>query len=390
MAAPIPLLDGEVASPPPRDFAGCAAGSKPADAYDALLRRLKREAVAYSVQWELTHVCNLKCVMCYNEPLAEPELTTRECFDILSQLAEAGALRLTLTGGEILTRRDLFEVAAEARRLGFALDLKTNGTLITAAIADRIAGLVPVQVDISLLGAGNATFDAISGVRNTFDRVLRGVALLRERDVRVKLNTLLMGPNIAERAAMLDLASSLGAEYEQVFKISPTDTGRRKAADAQLSRAGMVAALTADATPFALALRGEDARTCSIGLSSCLISPYGVVYPCVELRIPAGDLRRERFASIWRDAPIFQELRARHTVARLPECRQCALLSYCEGRCAGLSWKETGDPYRGHTLACRHAQARFEQQHPGAAVPDTPFLAAQREEHQPRSKWEDE
>lgn len=378
MAAWIPLLDAHDAPPPLRDFAGCAADGGPVDAYDALLRRLKREAVPYAVQWELTHVCNLKCVMCYNEPLAEPELTTRECFDVLTQLAEAGALRLILTGGEILSRRDFFEIASEARRLGFALDLKTNGTLITAEVADRIAVLAPLQVDISLLGAGSETFDAISGVRHTFDRVLRGAGLLRERGVRVKLNTLLMRSNIAERTAMLDLARGLGVQYEQVLKISPSDAGRTKASEGQLSRAEMADALTEDAASFAPLRRSENTRTCSVGLSSCLISPYGVVYPCVELRIPAGDLRRERFASIWRNAPIFQELRAGHVVARLPECRECALLPYCEGRCAGLSWKETGDLYRGHTLACLHAQARYEQQHPGAPVPDTPFLAKQR------------
>ncbi len=100
----------EGAGVPDRDFAGCAPVDGPADAYEALLRRLKHEAVPFSVLWELTHTCNFRCVMCYNEPLAEPELTTAECFDVLEQLAEAGTLRLTLTGGEILTA-DFFDIA---------------------------------------------------------------------------------------------------------------------------------------------------------------------------------------------------------------------------------------------------------------------------------------
>ena len=68
-------------------------------------------------------------------------------------MAAAGTLRLTLTGGEILARRDFFAIAERARALGFALDLKTNGTLITPERADRLAALHPIQVDISLLGA---------------------------------------------------------------------------------------------------------------------------------------------------------------------------------------------------------------------------------------------
>lgn len=356
---------------PDRSFDGCALPTATADPFDALLARLAREHVPFSVLWELTHVCNLDCVMCYNAPRSQPELSTAECLDVLEQLAEAGTLRLTLTGGEILTRRDFFTVAERARRLGFDLTLKTNGTLITPDKADRIAALTPSQVDISLLGATDATFDRIARSRHTLQRVVRGVTLLRERGVRVKLNTLLMDLNIAEREEMVRLALSLGADYEQVFKISPDDDGVDKAGRYQLSRQQITEALIADRTPFAPRLRTPESRTCSVGLSSCLISPYGEVFPCQELRILAGNLREQPFAQIWRDAPILRELRERHTVRFLPDCQVCPLNTYCEGRCAGLAWKESGDPYAGHTLACQQAQARFAQQHPGAPIPET-------------------
>ncbi|MGQ9491092.1 MAG: SPASM domain-containing protein [Anaerolineae bacterium] len=124
---------------------------------------------------------------------------------------------------------------------------------------------------------------------------------------------------------------------EQVFKVSPADDGTDDAAGHQLSREQMTAVLMADRTPFSPRTPGDDARTCSVGLSSCLISPYGVVYPCIELRIPAGDLRQQRFAEIWAEAPIFRQLRARHARGNLPECRVCPLSRYCEGRCAGLA-----------------------------------------------------
>jgi radical SAM protein with 4Fe4S-binding SPASM domain len=337
--------------------------------------------VPYTVLWELTHLCNLACVMCYNVPLADPELTTAECLTVLEQLAAAGTLRLTFTGGEILMRRDFFAIAGRARELGFALDLKTNGTLLTPAVADRIAGLAPVQVDISLLGATAETSDAVMGGRETLPRILAGVRLLRERGVRVKLNTLLLDWNIAERQAMLDLTGELGVYCEQTFKISPGDDGRARAASHQLSTAQMTAVLVADRTPFIPKAPEADRRTCQVGLASCLVSPYGVVYPCIELRIPAGDLRRQKFAEIWTEAPIFRQLRDRHTLAHLPECRVCPLNVYCEGRCAGLAWKERGDLFAGHTLACQHAQARYAQQHPGQPAPETPVRAAPYAEH---------
>jgi AdoMet-dependent heme synthase len=361
-------------------FDACGERAEPLDLYDALQARLKREHVPFTVQWELTHVCNLDCVMCYNVPQPEPELNTQECLDILEQLAAAGALRLMLTGGEILTRRDFFIIAERARTLGFALDLKTNGTLITPERADQLAALHPIQVDISLLGATPETSDAVMRGKNTLDRILRGVRLLRERGVRVKLNSLLLDLNIAEREQMIAIALELGVRYEQVFKVSPADDGTlaEAAGGRQLSRAQMTHTLMADASPFTPRAPAATTRTCSVGLSSCLISPYGVVYPCIELRIPAGRLagvRQQRFAEIWAGAPILRQLRFQHTYNNLPECRVCPINAYCEGRCAGLAWKDHGDLYGGHSLACQHAQARYAQQHPGEPIPETPLQA---------------
>lgn len=366
------------AEPLDRGFPACGWADAGTDPYDALKARLREEHVPYTVLWELTHRCNLDCIMCFNVKLRQPELTTAECLDILEQMAAAGTLQLTLTGGEILTRRDFFTIAERARALGFALSLKTNGTLITPAIADRIAALYPLQVDISLLGATPETSDTVMGRRNTLERILRGVRLLQARGIRVKLNSLLLDLNIAERQQMIDIALELGVYYEQVFKISPMDNGQDRAAGHQLDLQQMTAVLEADAPAFTPREPSYETRTCSVGLDSCLISPYGVVYPCIELRIPAGRLvgeQRRSFAEIWTEAPIFRQLRRQHIYRYLPDCRVCPIRAYCEGRCAGLAWKESDDLYAGHTLACQHAAARYAQQHPGAPIPETPLQA---------------
>jgi radical SAM protein with 4Fe4S-binding SPASM domain len=351
----------------------CAVPQPSADPFIALMHRLHGDHVPFYVTWEMTHQCNLDCVMCYNSPLNQPELTTAEGMALLDQLAEAGSLRLTLTGGEILTRRDFFPLAQHARERGFALTLKTNATLITPAVADRIAALQPFQVDVSLLGATDATFDAIAGSRHTLTRVLRGVRLLQERGVAVKLNSLLLTLNLQEQAEMSRLAAELGVFYEQTLKISPSDTGEEKAGQHQLSREQMEGVISADGAPLRPRMTSDTARTCSVGLASCLITPYGEVLPCIELRIPAGNVRTQPFGTIWQEAPIFRDLRTRHMVGELPECRICPLRLWCEGRCAGLAWKEHGDPYGAHRLACEHAQARFASLHPGEPVPETPL-----------------
>src|SRR5512147_2072348 len=83
-----------------RGCVACEQAAPAADPYAALLQRLRVEHVPFTVLWEITHRCNLQCVMCYNVPRPQPELSTTEGLDLLEQLAGAGTLRLTLTGGE--------------------------------------------------------------------------------------------------------------------------------------------------------------------------------------------------------------------------------------------------------------------------------------------------
>lgn len=366
-----------------RGFDACGVDGDGRDLYALFLSRLQREHVPYSITWELTHICNLHCVMCFNVQRQQPELSTAECLDLLEQMAQAGTLRLTLTGGEILARRDFFTIAQRARDLSFALYLKTNATLLTAETADRLAALDPVQVDVSLLGATNETFDAVAGSRNTLTRVLHGVRLLLARGIRVKLNTLLLDLNVAEQQQMVELAAELGVRYEQVIKISQNDDGVARAMDHQLTRTQMTQVLLSDGSPFVPQAPSSSSRTCKVGLAACVISPYGEVFPCIELRIPAGNVRERPFAEIWREAPIFRNLRRRHIYANLPECRVCPINAYCEGRCAGLAWKESGDLFAANTLACTQAQARFAQLHPGEPIPQTPLQMKQAAQSRP-------
>ena len=200
------------------------------------------------------------------------------------------------------------------------------------------------------------------------ERTLRGVSLLVDRGVPVKLNSLLMDINLVESQSLVALAHSLGLPHEQFVKISPDDQGVAKAAQHQLARDEMTRLYAMNLTSCGHKTAANE-RTCQVGMGSCLISHDGIVYPCIELRTPLGDLRRQLLAEIWRDSPMLQQLRRFHTRAHLHTCQTCALADYCEGRCAGLAFKESGDWLASDSLACRQAQAHFAFLHPGRDIP---------------------
>ena len=100
---------------------------------------------------ELTYRCPLQCPYCSNPvEIAKynDELSTEDWFRVLQQARKMGATQLGFSGGEPLVRRDLEELIAEARRLGYYTNLITSGVGMDA---DRVkkfkeAGLDHIQI----------------------------------------------------------------------------------------------------------------------------------------------------------------------------------------------------------------------------------------------------
>ena len=75
--------------------------------------------VPFNALIEITYACNHRCDYCYNSPeKSRQELKTHEIIKILDQLRDLGCFTLILTGGEILARKDFFEIGSHARKNG--------------------------------------------------------------------------------------------------------------------------------------------------------------------------------------------------------------------------------------------------------------------------------
>ena len=106
--------------------------------------------VPLSVQLDLTYRCNERCIHCYLDHDDHGEMNTAEIKRLLEELADAGVFILTLSGGEIMVRRDFFEILEYARELAFCVKLKTNAVLIREREARRIrdVGVESIQISI--------------------------------------------------------------------------------------------------------------------------------------------------------------------------------------------------------------------------------------------------
>jgi radical SAM protein with 4Fe4S-binding SPASM domain len=81
-------------------------------------------------------------------------------------------------------------------------------------------------------------------------------------------------------------------------------------------------------------------KGCLAGTGVCFISHEGEVYPCGYLPAIAGDLRKEKFADIWANATVFNELR--DTGNLKGKCGCCEFRNVCMG-CRARAFAATGD-----------------------------------------------
>ena len=320
---------------------------------------------------ELTNNCNLWCRHCYitDRPAAQ-ELELGEIKSVIDQLAEAGCLFLTLTGGDPLMRKDFFTIAAYARQKDFSFSLFTNGTLLTPAAADRLKELAVERVEISLLGAKAATYEAISGVPGSFERAVNGIRLLRERGITVQAKTPWLKLNIDESEEIFSLAESLGVSFRggnlvihrrdgsmEPVSLAADEGQLRAMRQRRLDRHPMKE-MPPDPPPIP-----EEAKKviipCGIGQTSVRIDSYGNVYPCASVNVKLGNLKTTPFGAIWQGSEELARIRAIR-LSDLTECSTCRLWLRCT-RCAGLALMETGSLLGPSLQACKvtHALQQF-------------------------------
>ena len=196
----------------------------------------------------------------------------------------------------------------------------------------------------------------------------------------VKIACPLMPSNLGSYHAVRALADKLGVPYVFDLTITPMMDGG-SAPLAHRAGAGALLPILQDAAGCACSAERPEFREaapslgsasssgiekegcsayedlpCSAGHNSCYISPYGDVYPCVQMPLAAGNLRRESFRDIWEGAAVMRRVRAIRE-SELRVCSNCDLRHYCD-RCPGLAWMEGGDLEGPYERACDLAEAR--------------------------------
>jgi radical SAM protein with 4Fe4S-binding SPASM domain len=333
----------------------------------------KRAPMQVSI--EVTRRCPLECQHCYNNlPMGDQdarsrEMTTEEHFKMLDELVEMGCFWLLYTGGEIFARKDFLEIYTYAKKKGFLITLFTNGTLINEKIADYLVEWPPFAIEITLYGRTRETYEALTMIPGSYDRCLRGIRLLKERGLPLKLKTVATSINKHEVVAMRQFAEEdIGVEFKMDGQINPRIDCSQSPLAVRLTPEEVVA-LDMSA-PKAVAeyaslvereqakssrlSRGDTVYFCGGGRNSFSVNPNGEMSICVTSQQDTFDIRQSGLRGAWENS--LREVRDRKRT-RMTKCVNCRIQTLC-GMCPANGEMESGDKESPVEFLCHVAHLR--------------------------------
>ena len=348
------------------------------------------------IAMEITRTCSLACIHCrgdsHNESYPD-ELSLDEIKIILDNIAEFSQPIIIITGGEPLTRSDVFDITAYSTVLGLRTVLATCGHLLNDETVPKLLNSGVSRISVSLDGASPSTHDSFRGVPGAFEAALRGLKTARQYGLDFQINSTLTTLNIGELEALHDLAVNLGAvgfhpfllvpmgrgkgladyalsgeEYETTLvriskiathssiEIKPTCSPHYIRVACQMSEVSSAQAeretasgVQSSSTPVhSPSAGGSDSirytitKGCLGGQGFVFISHVGKVQMCGFLEIEAGNLRAcgYNLKQIWETSEFFKEIRDIDNYHG--KCAVCEYRYACGG-CRARAYYTTGD-----------------------------------------------
>ncbi|MBU8768120.1 TIGR04053 family radical SAM/SPASM domain-containing protein [Cytobacillus oceanisediminis] len=311
----------------------------------------------FIVIWELTRACQLKCLHCRAEAQyrRDPrELSFDEGKYLIDQIKEMNNPMLVFTGGDPLMRQDVFDIAEYAVKKGVRVSMTPSATPnVTKEAIEKAKEVGLARWAFSLDGPNAEIHDHFRGTAGSFDLTIERIKYLHELEIPVQINTVISRYNIDYLEEMAKVVEELKCVLWSVFFLVPTGRGQEtdmispvehemvftwlynlskkvtfdikttaaqhyrrvviqqkmKEAKAQNEDIQYLDALTQQGLTGSIDGLGRAPKGVNDGNGFVFISHIGDVYPSGLLPVKAGDVREQPLAEIYRESPIFKDLR---------------------------------------------------------------------------------
>ncbi|MCP4501579.1 MAG: radical SAM protein [Deltaproteobacteria bacterium] len=289
--------------------------------------------------------CHLKCDHCYEDDDSHPRkydaLSPQEYDGLFAQLQEMGVLKLTVTGGEVFLRKDLFEILEYAAKRRFYIELYTSGTLVDEVKAAQLKEFVH-EVHISIYGANAEMHDGFTKGKGSFEKSVNALRLCKEQGLHTVMKSNIMTFNVDSLDDMMDLAESLGARFSFDPSIRARMSGDEYPLSYQVSKVDLATKVynhprlvahfrqnSAESLCDGHSLHDEKNVICSAAVNGLSVGAAGEVAGCNFFSSNIGSVREQSLLDLWLESEDFDRIRkARFTT--LSKCNGCDVRAGCQ------------------------------------------------------------
>ena len=333
------------------------------EAFRLYRRNETREHPLTYLFWECTLRCNLRCLHCGSDCVADaiPDMPLETFLAALDKLAphvDPERFIVAITGGEPLMRPDLEECGRAIRDRGFSWGMVSNGWAMTPERLRRLldAGLRSLTVSLDGL---RESHDRFRGVPGSFDRAARAIGMAARVDgLSFDAMTCVNRENLDELPRVLELLLRLGAKRWRVATVFPKGRAKgnplfrltaeefRRVFDfiRETKKLGTIA-VDYGCEGF-LGSYEKEARSypffCRAGVNVASVLCDGSISACPSLRgdYIQGNVRDDDIWDVWRNR--YRAMRDR-SWAKTGKCAECRWWRYCEGSSLHLRDEKSGE-----------------------------------------------
>lgn len=181
----------------------------------------------YSVGYEPTIRCNLKCKMCYQgqtRSLRINELAASESVKVFSKL-KGRVKEVKMVGGEPFARNDIFELISFWDKEGERIILQTNLTLLGEKGAGKLKNYRNISDILTSLDGPPEVHDSVRGVSGSFAKLKESIMGLKKHRPDIPITifaTMLLNDDFDNLFKLVDTVkeldiSTVNVLFEQVY-----------------------------------------------------------------------------------------------------------------------------------------------------------------------------
>ena len=291
---------------------------------------------------EITNKCNWKCKHCYLEGREESILPTEKIYDIFIQLRKLGVYQLTLTGGEIFTRKDIFDIIEKARSMGFKLNLFSNASLLNQTIVNKLVGYNINSFSSTIFSMEEKIHDEITRTKGSLRKALFNLNMLKESNISVEIKTCILKDNYKNFIDVYKFAIEDGYNYRIDYDIVPQVKRKFWQNECRLGKDEFKQVLKVldGLKEKKFVLPNLNELLCSECRNSIVIDRKGNVKPCIKYQYVVGNIFDSDIFDIWNNSSKLNSIQ-NIKWKDLDECEKCNNRKYCH-RCPLTNFDDNG------------------------------------------------